>query len=168
MFPATERTPLLQTKLPAIGTTVFTVMSALASRHGAVNLGQGVPDYDGPAVVLDTGPDSGLARFGVAPGELADGGRPLVHVQVSAFGVDGPRATQPASELTIAALGGPVRLQGSPDRAPVPISVPQKWTRPSFSSYIRPVIFGNQWYSPAKIVKTEPPKSTKWMWATMK
>ena len=27
----------------------------------------------------------------------------------------------------------------------VPTRVPQKWTRPSFSSYIRPVIFGNQW-----------------------
>lgn len=32
----------------ALGTTVFTVMSALASEHGAVNLGQGFPDTDGP------------------------------------------------------------------------------------------------------------------------
>lgn len=40
------RTPVLQTKLPAVGTTIFTVMSTLASKHGAVNLGQGYPDFD--------------------------------------------------------------------------------------------------------------------------
>ena len=32
--------------LAKIGTTVFTVMSALAAKHGAVNLGQGFPDFD--------------------------------------------------------------------------------------------------------------------------
>src|SRR5258706_6155888 len=31
-----------------LGTTIFTVMSALATRHGAINLGQGFPDEDGP------------------------------------------------------------------------------------------------------------------------
>jgi methionine transaminase len=41
----TERTPTLQTKLPAVGTTIFTVMSALAAEKGAVNLGQGFPDF---------------------------------------------------------------------------------------------------------------------------
>ncbi len=35
--------------LAATGTTVFTVMSALATEHGAINLGQGFPDTDGPA-----------------------------------------------------------------------------------------------------------------------
>jgi methionine transaminase len=37
--------PEIQSKLPAVGTTIFTIMSALASKHGAVNLGQGFPDY---------------------------------------------------------------------------------------------------------------------------
>lgn len=32
-------------KLPKVGTTIFTVMSALANEHKAVNLGQGFPDY---------------------------------------------------------------------------------------------------------------------------
>jgi len=36
----------IDSKLPSIGTTVFTVMSALAAKHGAVNLGQGFPDFD--------------------------------------------------------------------------------------------------------------------------
>ena len=38
--------------LSATGTTIFTVMSALAAQHGAINLGQGFPDYDGPADVI--------------------------------------------------------------------------------------------------------------------
>jgi methionine transaminase len=38
-------TPALPTKLPAVGTTVFTRMSTLAAEHGAVNLGQGFPDF---------------------------------------------------------------------------------------------------------------------------
>ncbi len=41
-----ERTPSLQTKLPAVGTTIFTVMSTLATEKGAVNLGQGFPDFE--------------------------------------------------------------------------------------------------------------------------
>jgi methionine aminotransferase len=36
----------IESKLPQVGTTVFTVMSALAARYGAVNLGQGFPDFD--------------------------------------------------------------------------------------------------------------------------
>ena len=36
----------LPTKLPRVGTTIFTVMSQLAIKHGAVNLGQGFPDFD--------------------------------------------------------------------------------------------------------------------------
>ena len=36
----------LQTKLPKVGTTIFTVMSALATKHQAVNLGQGFPDFN--------------------------------------------------------------------------------------------------------------------------
>jgi methionine aminotransferase len=35
----------LQSRLPRVGTTIFTVMSALASEHDAVNLGQGFPDF---------------------------------------------------------------------------------------------------------------------------
>ena len=36
----------IESKLPNVGTTVFTVMSALAVKHGAVNLGQGFPDFN--------------------------------------------------------------------------------------------------------------------------
>ncbi|KAA9002471.1 pyridoxal phosphate-dependent aminotransferase [Affinibrenneria salicis] len=42
-------TPLVpESKLPALGTTIFTQMSALAQQHKAINLSQGFPDFDGP------------------------------------------------------------------------------------------------------------------------
>jgi aspartate/methionine/tyrosine aminotransferase len=39
--------------LSGIGTTIFTIMSALANQHQAINLGQGFPDYDGPPDVIE-------------------------------------------------------------------------------------------------------------------
>ena len=44
--------------LSGLGTTVFTVMSALATEHGAINLGQGFPDTDGPQDVLRAAADA--------------------------------------------------------------------------------------------------------------
>jgi methionine aminotransferase len=40
-------------KLPDVGTTIFTVMSRLSEEHGAINLGQGFPDYDPPDALLE-------------------------------------------------------------------------------------------------------------------
>lgn len=41
--------PLIpHSKLPNLGTTIFTRMSALAQQHNAINLSQGFPDFDGP------------------------------------------------------------------------------------------------------------------------
>src|SRR5690606_6428171 len=40
-------------RLRGLGTTIFAEMSALAARTGAINLGQGFPDTDGPAVMLE-------------------------------------------------------------------------------------------------------------------
>jgi len=46
-------TPAFTSRLPKVGTTIFTVMSALAQTHGAVNLGQGFPDFDCDPRLLD-------------------------------------------------------------------------------------------------------------------
>lgn len=43
----------LQTKLPKVGTTIFTVMSQLAIEHDAVNLGQGFPDFNVPERLIE-------------------------------------------------------------------------------------------------------------------
>ena len=46
-------TPELTTKLPAVGTTIFTVMSTLAAEKNAVNLGQGFPDFHCDPTLVD-------------------------------------------------------------------------------------------------------------------
>src|SRR6516165_4743889 len=44
--------------LAQTGTTIFTIMSALAAQHGAINLGQGFPDTEGPADVVRAAADA--------------------------------------------------------------------------------------------------------------
>jgi methionine aminotransferase len=68
------RTPNLVSKAPNMGTTIFTVMSALAAEKGAVNLGQGFPDFPCDQRLLDRVNDAmreGLNQYppmtGVAP-----------------------------------------------------------------------------------------------------
>ncbi|HZY15869.1 MAG TPA: pyridoxal phosphate-dependent aminotransferase [Ramlibacter sp.] len=74
MSPTDVRTPALQTKFPTMGTTIFTVMSALAAEKGAVNLGQGFPDFDCDPQLVDAVADamrSGRNQYppmaGIAP-----------------------------------------------------------------------------------------------------
>ena len=43
----------LQSKLPTVGTTIFTVMSKMAQDHGAINLSQGFPDFEPDQALLD-------------------------------------------------------------------------------------------------------------------
>lgn len=81
----------------------------------------------GADFVFDSGPPSLLDRAGLGFDRLVEANPQLVHVRVTPFGSDGPCANQPACDLTIAALGGPVSLQGDRDRAPVRMSVPQAW-----------------------------------------
>jgi N-succinyldiaminopimelate aminotransferase len=52
------RQPHLVSRLQGFGTTIFAEMSALAARTGAVNLGQGFPDVDGPIEVADAAVDA--------------------------------------------------------------------------------------------------------------
>jgi N-succinyldiaminopimelate aminotransferase len=61
----------LTTKLAGFGTTIFAQMSALATSTGAINLGQGFPDTDGPAEVLEAAIDairSGVNQYPPGPG----------------------------------------------------------------------------------------------------
>ena len=45
--------PMITSKLPNVGTTIFTQMSQLAAETGALNLSQGFPDFDGPQALRD-------------------------------------------------------------------------------------------------------------------
>jgi crotonobetainyl-CoA:carnitine CoA-transferase CaiB-like acyl-CoA transferase len=51
----------------------------------------------------------------------------LVYVALSPFGQDGPYARHHATDLTLAAMGGAMALNGDPDRRPIRITVPQTW-----------------------------------------
>lgn len=44
---------MIESKLPAVGTTIFTTMSALADECGAINLSQGFPDFDAPEALRE-------------------------------------------------------------------------------------------------------------------
>ncbi|MBZ0143843.1 MAG: aminotransferase class I/II-fold pyridoxal phosphate-dependent enzyme, partial [Rhodocyclaceae bacterium] len=43
----------IDSRLPWVGTTIFTVMSRLAASHGAINLSQGFPDFSAPPALFD-------------------------------------------------------------------------------------------------------------------
>ncbi len=65
-----DRSPLVARMQPFV-TTVFAEMTALATRTGAVNLGQGFPDTDGPATMLEAAVDairSGVNQYPPGPG----------------------------------------------------------------------------------------------------
>ncbi len=81
----------------------------------------------GADFVIDSGPGGLLEAAGVSFEALREVQPRIVCVYVTPFGLDGPYAEHPASDLTIAALGGPVSLQGVAERAPLRVSVPQVW-----------------------------------------
>jgi N-succinyldiaminopimelate aminotransferase len=58
-------------RVAPFGTTVFTEINALARQHNAVNLGQGMPDFDGPAAAIEaavTALRSGANQYAPGPG----------------------------------------------------------------------------------------------------
>ena len=58
-------------RLQGLGTTIFTEMTALAERTGAINLGQGFPDTDGPAEIIEAAVEAlraGANQYAPLPG----------------------------------------------------------------------------------------------------
>ena len=70
---------------------------------------------------------STLNPFRLAPDAIRRINPRIVHVRISPFGSDGPHADYLGNDLVVAAMGGPVSLQGPPDRAPLRVGVPQVW-----------------------------------------
>ncbi|HEX6363313.1 MAG TPA: pyridoxal phosphate-dependent aminotransferase, partial [Albitalea sp.] len=95
------KTPHIDSRLPAVGTTIFTVMSALAQEHGAVNLGQGFPDFDcDPRLIdaVDRAMRQGLNQYPPMTGVPAL--REAVSAKIEAlYG----RRYDPVSEITVTA-----------------------------------------------------------------
>lgn len=95
------RTPAIQSRLPQVGTTIFTVMSALAQELGAVNLGQGFPDFDCDPALLTQVTDAmreGLNQYPPMAGVPQLRQRVSDKIQ-ALYG----RCYDPATEITITA-----------------------------------------------------------------
>jgi methionine aminotransferase len=94
-------TPVLRTRLPAVGTTIFTRMSVLAAEYGAVNLGQGFPDFDCdpalPSMVADA------MRAGHNQYPMMAGAAPLREAIAAKIGAIYGRRYDPALEITVTA-----------------------------------------------------------------
>ena len=77
--------PAIETRLPKVGTTIFAVMSALATENNAVNLGQGFPDFDCDPRLVDmvaSAMRSGLNQYPPMPG--APGLRQVIADKIAA------------------------------------------------------------------------------------
>jgi crotonobetainyl-CoA:carnitine CoA-transferase CaiB-like acyl-CoA transferase len=81
----------------------------------------------GADFILESAPPSLLEQSGIDFHALCGANPKIVSLQITPFGADGPYADWPAADLTIAALAGPMSLQGVAERAPVRVSVPQVW-----------------------------------------
>ena len=99
------RTPELVSKLPSVGTNIFTVMSTLAAEKAAVNLGQGFPDFDCDPLLVAAVSDAmqrGLNQYPPMTGV------PLLRDAISAklhawHGPHGGRNYDAATEITVTA-----------------------------------------------------------------
>ncbi len=105
--------PVLARRLEGFGTTIFTEMTRLAAEHGAVNLAQGFPDFDGPEFVKD----AAIAAIRRGHGQYARmSGIPEIHAALAAkyrrdYGLDYAADTEftvtsGATEAIFAAIQG--------------------------------------------------------------
>jgi methionine aminotransferase len=95
------RTPSIQSRLPNVGTTIFTVMSGLAAEKGAVNLGQGFPDFECNPQLLQAVTDAMAKGLNQYPPMT---GVPVLREAVAAkIEAVYARRYDPVSEITITA-----------------------------------------------------------------
>ncbi len=100
-MPMNPRTPTFPSKTPHMGTTIFTVMSALATEKGAVNLGQGFPDFACDPKLLDLVNDA--MREGLNQYPPMTGVAPLREAMSAKIEALYGRRYDPVSEITVTA-----------------------------------------------------------------
>ncbi|HJU11009.1 MAG TPA: CoA transferase, partial [Candidatus Binataceae bacterium] len=100
----------------------------LNNEQGVLRLRQLAAEAD--FLIESAGPNY-FARFGLHYPQLAALNPRLIYVSISAFGQNGPKAQNAASDLTLVAAGGPMMLQGDEDRPPPRIVVPQAYLHAS-------------------------------------
>ena len=81
--------------------------------------------------VIESARPGEMSGLGLGFERLRQANPKIVYVAITPYGQDGPHAELAASDLTLAAMGGPMRLQGHPGRSPIRLSVPQAWLHAS-------------------------------------
>jgi methionine transaminase len=90
-----------RSRLPEVGTSIFTVMSRLAEEHGAINLSQGFPDFDCAPALADLAAAwfrRGVNQYAPMPGVAA-----LRHALARTFEARGDARFDPDTEVTVTA-----------------------------------------------------------------
>ena len=77
--------------------------------------------------IFESYPSDNLSAYGIDFDAARRINPNIVYVRLSPFGADGPHSSLIADDLVLASMGGPVSLQGVPERAPIRVSVPQAW-----------------------------------------
>lgn len=86
--------------------------------------------------VIESAAPGRMDRLGLGFDSLKAVNPRIIYVAITAFGQDGPYANMAASDLTLAAMAGPMGLQGVRERAPVRLSVPQAWLHASSEAVV--------------------------------
>ena len=76
-------------------------------------------------ILLETATSAERTAWGINVDDVADAYPRLVHVSITPFGVTGPLADAPATDMTLSAAGGFLNHQGDRDRPPLPIGFPE-------------------------------------------
>ncbi|PKB83277.1 MAG: hypothetical protein BZY88_02170 [SAR202 cluster bacterium Io17-Chloro-G9] len=100
-------------------------LSAEAGRSALLRLAEGAN------FLLESARPGEMHRLGLGFDAMRNANPRIVYVAITPYGQDGPHAEFAANDLTLAAMGGPMSLQGVPGRAPVRITVPQVWLHAS-------------------------------------
>jgi crotonobetainyl-CoA:carnitine CoA-transferase CaiB-like acyl-CoA transferase len=87
----------------------------------------------------DAGPGA-MAAQGLGYDVLKAANPAIIHVAISPFGQDGPYAGHLATDLTLAAMGGMMAVNGDADRRPVRVSVPQTWRHAGAESAVAALV----------------------------
>jgi crotonobetainyl-CoA:carnitine CoA-transferase CaiB-like acyl-CoA transferase len=87
--------------------------------------------------LFENAPPQAMAGRGLGFAQLRAVNPRLVYVAITPFGQDGPYAHHHATDLTLAAMGGMMAVNGDADRRPVRISVAQTWHHAATESRCR-------------------------------
>ncbi len=79
----------------------------------------------GADILIESSTPGEMAEKDLGPENLLEINPMLLYVSVTPFGQTGPYARHPATDLTLAAAGGILNLQGDGDRVPIPVGVPE-------------------------------------------